>query len=154
MANWRTRIAGLGLPMDRIVLVAPQREFADHMKSYNDVDVILDTFPYGCGNSALEALWMGVPVISLIGQRFVGRQALSMLTAIGLEDFATPDFPAYVSRAAAVAADIPALQALRAGLRERMRSSPLFDHVGYCRGVETALRGAWREWCRGQRPSG
>jgi predicted O-linked N-acetylglucosamine transferase (SPINDLY family) len=117
------------------------------MRSYGEVDVILDTFPYGCGNSALEALWMGVPLISLVGQRFVGRQALSMLAAVGLADFAVPDQAAYVARAVAAAADLPALQALRAGLRERMRASPLFDHVAYCRSVEAAIRTAWRNWC-------
>lgn len=151
MTHWRQTVAAAGLPADRVILLPPQRDFADHMKSYNDVDVVLDTFPYGCGNSALEALWMGVPVVSLVGQRFTGRQALSMLTAVGLQDFAVADLPAYVSRAATAAADPAALQGLRAGLRERMRRSPLFDHVGYCRSVEAALRGAWREWCRGQR---
>ncbi|MBV8535682.1 MAG: tetratricopeptide repeat protein [Alphaproteobacteria bacterium] len=147
MAAWKKRIADAALPADRVALLPPHGDFAGHMRSYGDVDVILDTFPYGCGNSALEALWMGVPLISLVGRRFVGRQALSMLTAVGLTDFAVPDQAGYVARAVAAAADLAALQALRAGLRERMRASPLFDHVGYCRSVEAAIRTAWRRWC-------
>ncbi|HTO82453.1 MAG TPA: hypothetical protein VMQ73_09475 [Methylomirabilota bacterium] len=147
MAAWKKRIADVGLPLDRTTLLPPHGDFAGHMRSYGDVDVILDTFPYGCGNSALEALWMGVPLISLVGRRFVGRQALSMLTAVNLAEFAVPDQAGYVARAAAVAADLPALQGLRSGLRERMHRSPLFDHVGYCRSVEEAVRTAWRRWC-------
>ncbi len=148
MAAWKKRISDAGLPADRTTLLPPHGDFAGHMRSYADVDAILDTFPYGCGNSALEALWMGVPLISLVGRRFVGRQALSMLTAVGLGEFAVADQAAYVSRAKALAADLSALQALRAGLRDRMRRSPLFDHVGYCRSVEGAIRTAWRRWCR------
>ena len=150
IAEWRTRCAAHGLPMERVELCPPLPDFWQHMKFYNDVDVILDTFPYGCGNSALEALWMGVPVVSLIGERFVGRQALSMLNAVGLRDFAVDGTEAYIARAAAAAADVAALERLRSALRERMRSSPLLDHASYCRSVETVIRDAWRNWCADQ----
>jgi len=152
MGQWTRTVAEAGLPPDRVALSKPQPDFGDHMKSYNDVDIVLDTFPYGCGNSALEALWMGVPVISLVGPRFVGRQALSMLAAVGLRPFAIADKAAYVAVAAAAAADLPGLQTLRASLRARMQASPLFDHAGYCRSVEAVFRFAWREWCRRQKP--
>jgi len=117
---------------------------------YHDIDVALDTFPYGGMTTTLDALWMGVPVVSLIGERNLGRAGLSLLSNVGLSEFATKDADGYVDVAVKLAHDLPRLADLRASLRERMRASPILDAAGYTRKVEAAFRGMWLEWCRRQ----
>ncbi len=114
---------------------------------YHDIDVALDTFPYGGMTTTLDALWMGVPVVSLIGERNLGRAGLSLLSNVGLAEFAVADVDAYVETALRLAADRSRLAELRAGLRDRMRTSPLLDAAGFTRKIETAFRGMWLEWC-------
>jgi predicted O-linked N-acetylglucosamine transferase (SPINDLY family) len=117
---------------------------------YHDIDVALDTFPYGGMTTTLDALWMGVPVVSLIGERNLGRAGLSLLSNVGLSEFATKDADGYVDVAVKLAHDLPRLADLRVSLRERMRASPILDAAGYTRKVEAAFRGMWLEWCRRQ----
>jgi predicted O-linked N-acetylglucosamine transferase (SPINDLY family) len=117
---------------------------------YHQIDVALDTFPYGGMTTTLDALWMGVPVVSLIGERNLGRAGLSLLTNVGLSEFAAKDVDGYVESAMRLAQDQVRLASLRGSLRERMRSSPLLDADAYTRKVEQAFRGMWLEWCRGQ----
>jgi predicted O-linked N-acetylglucosamine transferase (SPINDLY family) len=114
---------------------------------YHDIDVALDTFPYGGMTTTLDALWMGVPVVSLVGERNLGRAGLSILNNVGLGELATKDVNAYVETAVRLAGDQVRLAALRASLRERMRSSPLLDAEGYTRKVEQAFRDMWVDWC-------
>jgi protein O-GlcNAc transferase len=117
---------------------------------YHDIDVALDTFPYGGMTTTLDALWMGVPVVSLVGERNLGRAGLSILNNVGLGELAAKDVDAYVETAMRLAQDQVRLAALRASLRERMRSSPLLDAEGYTRKVEQAFRDMWVDWCAGQ----
>ena len=117
---------------------------------YHDIDVALDTFPYGGMTTTLDALWMGVPVVSLVGERNLGRAGLSILNNVGLGELAAKDVDAYVEIAMRLAQDQVRLAALRASLRERMRSSPLLDAEGYTRKVEQAFRDMWVDWCAGQ----
>jgi predicted O-linked N-acetylglucosamine transferase (SPINDLY family) len=117
---------------------------------YHDIDVALDTFPYGGMTTTLDALWMGVPVVSLVGERNLGRAGLSILNNVGLGELAAKDVDAYVETAMRLAQDQLRLAALRASLRERMRSSPLLDAEGYTRKVEQAFRDMWVDWCAGQ----
>ena len=117
---------------------------------YHDIDVALDTFPYGGMTTTLDALWMGVPVVSLIGERNLGRAGLSLLNNVDLSEFATKDVAGYVDAAAKLAHDLPRLAGLRASLRERMRGSPLLDAEGHTRKVEKAFRDMWVDWCRRQ----
>jgi predicted O-linked N-acetylglucosamine transferase (SPINDLY family) len=114
---------------------------------YHDIDVALDTFPYGGMTTTLDALWMGVPVVSLVGERNLGRAGLSILNNVGLGELAAKDVDAYVETAMRLAQDQVRLAALRASLRERMRSSPLLDAEGYTRKVEQAFRDMWVDWC-------
>jgi len=143
--------------------VAPhQLRFADYLPSapelsqgallgrYHDVDLALDTFPYGGMTTTLDALWMGVPVVSLVGTRNLGRAGLSLLSNVGLPEFAVPTVDAYVETAVRVSQDKAALAKLRAELRSRMQASPLLDAAGFTRKVEDAFRGMWLEWCRRQ----
>ena len=100
--------------------------------------------------TTLDALWMGVPVVSLVDRRNLGRAGLSILSNVGLADFAVPSVDTYVDLAIKAAQDKPALATLRSGLRDRMRRSPLLDAQGFTRKVETAFQGMWLEWCKRQ----
>src|SRR5262249_21369194 len=123
---------------------------AEHLAAYGGVDIALDSLPYNGTATTCEALWMGVPVVTLRGERHAARVGASILTAIGLDHLIahTPDD--YVTIAADLAPDRNTLAALRLGLRERMRASPLCDGTSFARAVERAYRSMWREWCTPQ----
>jgi predicted O-linked N-acetylglucosamine transferase (SPINDLY family) len=117
------------------------------MGEYGDVDIVLDPFPYSGGLTTCEALWMGVPTITLPGEIFASRHSASHLSNAGLADWVTASTHDYVEAAVARAADLPALADLRASLRERVRLSPLCDAPRFGRSLGTALRHAWQDWC-------
>ncbi len=119
----------------------------DHLARHADVDVVLDPFPYAGGLTTCEALWMGVPVVTLAGQSFAGRHSASHLQNCGLAEFVAADRAEYVEIAAARAADVVGLARLRAELRERVASSPLGDAPRFAAHLGAALRGLWREAC-------
>jgi predicted O-linked N-acetylglucosamine transferase (SPINDLY family) len=133
--------------------VAPERvsfvghvPVAEYLRLYQGVDVALDPFPYGGGTTTCDALWMGVPVVSLAGQTAVGRSGLSILSNVGLADLVANDAAQYVRTAVALASDLPRLAELRAGLRLRMQGSPLMDAPRFARDVEAAYRRLWAHW--------
>jgi predicted O-linked N-acetylglucosamine transferase (SPINDLY family) len=108
---------------------------------------MLDTFPYNGHTTSLEALWMGVPVITLPGDAPVARAGLSQLMNLGLPELIARNSDDYVRIAAELCADLPRLAKLRATLRSRMESSVLMDAPRFARSIETAYRQAWRSWC-------
>jgi predicted O-linked N-acetylglucosamine transferase (SPINDLY family) len=114
------------------------------------VDVALDTFPYNGTTTTCEALWMGVPVVSLIGDRHASRVGLSILTAVGHTDWATETAEAYIEKAAELANNRELRQSLRSTLREDLTKSTLCDYAAQTTRFEAALRLAWREWCTSQ----
>ena len=120
---------------------------ADYFDLYHGIDVALDPFPYGGGTTTCDALWMGVPVVSLAGQTAVGRGGLSILSNVGLADLVAQDAEEYVQLALELANDLPRLGELRATLRARMQASPLMDAPRFARDVEAAYRSMWRCWC-------
>jgi protein O-GlcNAc transferase len=144
------QFAANGVSGERLTLlpVAPREEL---LATYNAIDIALDPFPYGGGTTTAEALWMGVPVVSLRGDRFTGRVSESILAAIGLPDLVVADADAYLARAAALAADLPRLAALRADLRRRVERSPICEALRFARNLEAAYRAMWREWCAGRK---
>ena len=115
-----------GVDLARVELQgdSPQAELLPH---YDEIDIALDPFPYGGGVTTLEALWMGVPVVTLPGETFASRHALTHLANVGVDGTIARDLDHYVDLAVSLAADLPALAALRADLRERMRASPLCE---------------------------
>ena len=115
---------------------------------YHEIDLALDTFPYGGMTTTLDALWMGVPVVSLKGARNLGRAGLSLLTNVGMKEFATEDVDAYVDLAVRTAQDTAGLARLRGELRARMQASPLLDAANFTRKLEAGFRDRWIEWCR------
>jgi protein O-GlcNAc transferase len=112
------------------------------------MDIALDPFPYGGGTTTCDALWMGIPVVSLAGQTGVGRGGLSILSNIGLADLVAGNVDEYVQIASGLAGDLLRLSKLRATLRERMQKSPLMDAPHFARNIEAAYREMWRQWCR------
>ncbi|MDH3321204.1 MAG: hypothetical protein OEO84_16155, partial [Betaproteobacteria bacterium] len=123
--------------------------FGEYLRQFDAVDIALDTMPYGGGTTTFDALWMGVPVLTLAGGRSAGRSAASILGALGLEEWIAGSEQEYVRLALAHAADPERLANLRATLRARLRGSPLMDEAGFARDMEALLRGLWREWCAG-----
>jgi protein O-GlcNAc transferase len=138
--------AALGVGRDRIELRGSSGHRA-FMGQYGDVDIVLDPFPYSGGLTTCEALWMGVPTVTIPREIFASRHSASHLSNAGLADWVTGSVQEYIDMAVARAADLPALAALRAGLRERTRLSPLCDAPRFGRGLGAALRHAWRECC-------
>ena len=123
---------------------------AEYFQSYRSIDIALDPFPFPGGTTTCDALWMGVPVISLAGPTPVTRGGLSILSNVGLPELVADSVNDYVAKATALACDLPRLVALRAGLRERMQRSPLMDAPGFTRGIEAAYRTMWLQWCARQ----
>lgn len=119
----------------------------EHFALYGSIDIALDPTPHGGGMTTLDSLWMGVPVLTWPRHSISSRLAASCLTATGLQDWITADPAAYVARAQAAAADLPALAALRQQLRPRMAAGPVGDPAQWVAAVELAYRGIWRQHC-------
>ena len=140
--------AAHGVAAARVELRGASRHRA-FLGEYNQVDLVLDPFPYSGGLTTCEALWMGVPTVTLPGETFASRHSASHHEQCGLADWVAPDLAGYIDLALARAADLPALAALRAGLRSRVKASPLCDAPRFGRHLGAALRHTWRDWCLG-----
>lgn len=113
--------------------------FVDYLAAYSDVDILLDTLPFPGGTTTAQALWMGVPTVTLRGETLVTRQGESMLRCVGLDDWVAPSTQDYIRIACEKAADLQALSTLRETLRDRFLKSPLADSVRFARNLEVAL---------------
>jgi protein O-GlcNAc transferase len=119
----------------------------EYLKTYKRIDLGLDTLPYNGHTTSLDSLWMGVPVVTLIGKTVVGRAGWSQLCNLGLPEMAADSPDQFVEIATNYAGHSARLSELRMGLRDRMRTSPLCDAKLFARNIETALRDIWRNWC-------
>jgi protein O-GlcNAc transferase len=137
-----------GIHCDRIELFGRAPTIREHLAMYEHVDVALDTFPYNGTTTTCESLWMGVPVITLAGQRHAGRVGKSLLTAVGLETFAVDTWQEYIRTAVRLATAHAELATLRRTLRERVETSVLCDGSRFAGLVEGAYRAMWCRWCR------
>jgi predicted O-linked N-acetylglucosamine transferase (SPINDLY family) len=135
-----------GVAADRVTFLQKMPS-SEYLSAYEQTDIALDPFPYGGGTTTCDALWMGVPVVSLAGQTGVGRGGLSILSNIGLADLVAGNVDEYVRIAARLAGDLPRLSELRATIRERMQKSPLMDAPRLAGHIEAAYRDMWRQWC-------
>ena len=124
------------------------RSIGDHLDLYNSIDIALDPFPFNGSTATFEALWMGVPVVTLLGDTIVSRWAASMLSKVGLENLVATSPAQYVDIAAGLAADKARLSELRRTLRERLILSPICSGPRAGRYFERMLRAVWRKWCR------
>jgi len=119
----------------------------DFWALHQRIDIALDTFPCNGGATSCESLWMGTPLIGRAGDAFLARAGLSILSTIGLGELVAQGEDEYLRLALDLARDLPRLGRLRAGLRERMRASPLLDAAGFTRELEQLYRAAWTQWC-------
>ena len=147
-SQFLARFSALGVGADRIELREPQPELPAHLASYGDIDIALDPFPYNGTTTTCEAMWMGVPMITLIGERHAARVGVDLLTQVGLAELAAPDVDTYVALSIGLARDLPRLTQLRGALRARLRASPICDGPRFARDFEAALRDMWGAWCR------
>ncbi|MBM3599933.1 MAG: tetratricopeptide repeat protein [Alphaproteobacteria bacterium] len=134
------RFAAHGIAAERVELRAWTGDFLQHMRAYDEIDIALDPLPYGGGTTTREALWMGVPVVTLPGATAVQRYGLSILSVIGLSEGIARDEPDYLARTVAFATDLGALARLRADLRGRMERSALCDGALFARTIEAEFR--------------
>jgi predicted O-linked N-acetylglucosamine transferase (SPINDLY family) len=145
----RQRFAEHGIAPERLQLHGRVKDDAEHLQGYNEIDILLDPFPYNGVTTTCEALWMGIPVIALEGQRSGARSGVAILRHAGVPELVAPDRDAYVRIAAALAGDVDRLTALHRELRPRMLASPLCDAPRLAREIEHGYRRAWQDWCEG-----
>lgn len=151
VANLEQRLGAAGIDLARVRVDGRIADYAAHLRSYSEIDIALDPFPYNGGTTTVEALYMGVPVLVRAGDRYVAHMGESILNTAGLAGWVADDEAAYPELGAGLAGDLDALAALRAGLRARMLASPLFDSPRFARNLEAAIRGMWRLWCAAER---
>jgi predicted O-linked N-acetylglucosamine transferase (SPINDLY family) len=161
------------VPRSRLLLLAPQGKARDHVRSilqggggepdrvefvercgrpeylrrYCEVDIGLDVFPYNGHTTSLDALWMGVPVVTLVGETVVGRAGLSQAMRLDLPELVATTADEYVRSSSALAGDLERLAEVRRTLRDRMQRSVFMDGAGFARDLESAYRSIWRSYC-------
>lgn len=140
-------MSAAGIEPRRVDLINTVPGKVEHFGHYNEVDIALDPFPYAGTTTTVEALWMGVPVITLAGEGFIARVGPSLLTTLGHPEWIASDRDDYVRRAVEMAADPAGLAAIRRALRGELLASPLCDAPLFARHLEQAFRGMWRRWC-------
>jgi len=143
----RARLQRAGLVPDRVDLIERTETVAEHLALYHGVDVALDTFPYHGTTTTCEALWMGVPVVTLAGDRHAARVGASLLRAVGHPEWIAATWDDYLHIAADLARDPARLAAASRDLRADLRASPLLDHAAQGSRFAAALRACWVEWC-------
>ena len=136
-----------GVPAERIVLLPYEPSTKGHLNTYNRIDIALDTFPYNGTTTTCEALWMGVPVITLSGNTHASRVGTSLLSNVGLPELIAETPDDYVDIAVGLSNDLKKLKSLRESLREMMSWSPLTDARRFTLNLESCYRSMWEEWC-------
>lgn len=142
----RERFAVHGINPERLIFESYVPR-SNYLAAYQRVDIGLDPFPFPGGTTTAEALWMGVPVLTLAGERFLSRQGVGLLMNAGLPDWIASDLDDYLARAVSHAGDLQRLASLRLGLRQQVLDSPIFDALRFAGHFEAALRGMWSIWC-------
>lgn len=149
-ADLANRMAQWGVTPDRIGFV-DRGSRGTYLDSYRLIDIALDTIPYNGHTTSLDALWQGVPVVTLVGATVAGRAGFSQARNLRLTELVADSPEQFIAIASALAGDLPRLAELRASLRGRMRASPLCDAVGWTRGIEDAYCQMWQKWCETRR---
>jgi protein O-GlcNAc transferase len=144
--NLARRMERQGIDIQRVGFL-PFQPRADYLRTYHQIDLGLDTFPYNGHTTSLDSFWMGVPVVTRVGATAVGRGGLSQIVNLGLDELAAYSDEEFVRIAVELAADRTRLADLRKSLRPMMEQSPLMDGARFARNVEAAYRQMWQEWC-------
>ncbi|MBI3897335.1 MAG: tetratricopeptide repeat protein [Gammaproteobacteria bacterium] len=149
-AATRERLIGMfaqeGISSERLVL-HPKKSLVDYLALHHQIDLALDTIPFGGGTSSFHSLWMGVPVINLAGHDANSRTGVEIMAGIGLPEFVAESEGEYVARTLEFARDLPRLNQIRLSLRERMAEQGATDPARMTRGLELAFRNIWETWC-------
>jgi predicted O-linked N-acetylglucosamine transferase (SPINDLY family) len=145
---FRAAFARHGIDGSRLVFLGGGEPTDVHLNFYRDVDAVLDCFPFTGSTTTFEALWMGVPVVTLIGDSMVHRWSAGILTPLGRRDWVAADAEEYVRIAARLAADADLVADHRRRLRGELAASPLCDGVRLAQQLERLYRSMWRRWCR------
>jgi predicted O-linked N-acetylglucosamine transferase (SPINDLY family) len=140
------RLASHGITGERVRFV-PFQSRADYLRTYHEIDIGLDTFPYNGHTTSLDASWMGVPVVTRVGATAAGRAGLCQSMNLGLAELVAHSDEQFVEIASRLARDLPRIARLREDLRARIAASPLMDGARFARQVEAAYRTAWERWC-------
>ncbi len=143
--KFEQKFAGRGIDVSRLEFVGHAENTQTHLAMYDNVDIALDTFPYNGTTTTCEAIWMGVPVVSLQGTTHRGRVGLSLLSQIGLPTMAAKDIEQYKKLAQFLAQNLERLSSLRKSLRATMAQSPLCDGAAFTKRLEMAYMGMWQE---------
>jgi predicted O-linked N-acetylglucosamine transferase (SPINDLY family) len=136
-----------GIAAERLDFVG-FRPRSEYFHVYDRIDVCLDTVPHNAGTTSLDAFWMGVPVVTLVGHTAVGRMGLSFASNLELPALVARTPEEYVELSRRLVGDLPRLAVLRAELRARMQRSPLMNPARFARNLESAIRSAWMKWCQ------
>jgi predicted O-linked N-acetylglucosamine transferase (SPINDLY family) len=135
-----------GIDDRRVLLRAGVPAPLDHIKTYHEIDIALDTFPYNGTTTTCESLWMGVPVVTLAGKRHAGRVGVSLLSNAGLHEWIAQDADHYVRIAREMSGQPHRLAAARAQMRQKLNRSPILDAAEFARNIESVYRNLWRRW--------
>jgi predicted O-linked N-acetylglucosamine transferase (SPINDLY family) len=146
-ARYEARLAHCGVEAARVDLLERTPDSGSHLALYQSVDVAFDTFPYHGTTTTCEALWQGVPVVTLTGREHRARVGTSLLTAAGHPEWCARDGDDFVRIAAALAGDPERLATVRQSLRRELAASPLLDHAGQAARFGAALQACWTAWC-------
>jgi predicted O-linked N-acetylglucosamine transferase (SPINDLY family) len=143
------RFAAHGIERERLDMRGREESFTGHLALYGQMDIALDPFPYAGTTTTCEAMWMGVPVVTLAGRTHAGRVGVSLLNSVELPELVGESVEDYVEIAVALARDEARarLRELQGSLRERMKSSSLMDSGGFTRKLEAAYHQIWRRYC-------
>jgi predicted O-linked N-acetylglucosamine transferase (SPINDLY family) len=147
----RVTKAMAGVDHSRVEFVG-RLPMGEYFRQYQRIDIALDPTPWPGGTTTCDALWMGVPVVSMMGKTAVSRGGLSILSQIGHPELVARDPAQYVHIATSLAQDKLRLAEFRQTLREAMLRSPLMDAIGFTRDFESILRAMWRSYLGGVQP--
>jgi protein O-GlcNAc transferase len=142
-----SRFAKQDIPAERIAMVPQLVDLAKHFAYYGNIDLALDTYTYNGTTTTCEAMWMNVPVVTMVGDMHISRVGASLLTNMGLPQLVTHTEEEFVKVASGYAHNRDALVALRKGLRARLQNSPVMDGKAFAADFGAALRGMWKQWC-------
>lgn len=134
---------------ERIRFAGPSSRSQYHL-AYQEVDIGLDPYPFNGCATTLEALWMGIPIVTLRNKRnyrFASRMGETLLTNIGLGECVTDNEDAYIAKAISLAVDLTRLDEMHNALRSQLLNSPVCDGAGFTRDLEAAFRDMWETWC-------
>lgn len=147
-SRFERAFASQGIDLDRLDLMTADDDRKAHQARYRQVDIALDTFRFNGASTSFDAMWMGIPVVTLAGWSFVERMTKSFLAPVGLSELSANTTNEYIDTAVTLASDTTKLAGLRRDLRRRLARSALCDGQGYALSIEAAYKTMWQSWCR------